>query len=508
MSRRDQVASGIASISRYRLLAICLAVGIVSLVVASRAEERFREVSDGAILEISTIEALNGRQLLGPYSRFGWNHPGPLYFYLQAPWYLASGMHTAGMQAGALAINLAALGIIAFLCVQRLRPSLGASVSLFMALYVIRVPDLLVSAWNPHVIILPMIAVTLLLGVFAETGQRSLLYGAIAGSSFIVQTHIAMAPLVAALGIMACVAQRRAVSASAWRLTGLGVALWAPVLLEQATRHPGNLFRLVTFFTRDAPPGQRFGEAITAWATELTRFGAGHVTLAMGYDFHPVVMPWRLAGALCELSILAALAVRSRRIRPDADRWVIATAWLASLVALAAVSRVSGQLVDHEVFWISAIGALNAAVIVGAICQIASDRWQLAASTLAAIRWYAVLATLVLSVYLGASGMRDVLHRPRTLDDHAVDVITERIQRAMSELQSHRPLFRMESGIRPIAVGSLLRLHRGHLRFAVDAEWVHMIGESFRPNGGEDSVITISGTAAAPRVIATRRRPQ
>ena len=39
------------------------------------------------------------------YSRFGWHHPGPLYFYLLAPWYWLSGS-TAGMQAGALVINL------------------------------------------------------------------------------------------------------------------------------------------------------------------------------------------------------------------------------------------------------------------------------------------------------------------------------------------------------------------------------------------------------------------
>src|SRR6185436_4168126 len=113
--------------------------------VVSRREERFREVSDGAILEISTIEALKGRQLLGPYSRFGWNHPGPLYFYLQAPWYLASGSHTAGMQAGALAINLVAIGVVALVCARRLRPAMGASIALMMAVYVIRVPDLLVS---------------------------------------------------------------------------------------------------------------------------------------------------------------------------------------------------------------------------------------------------------------------------------------------------------------------------------------------------------------------------
>jgi hypothetical protein len=55
-----------------------------------------------------------GALLVGPYSRFGWHHPGPLYFYLLAPWYWMSGLHTAGMQAGAFAINFSAVLLMAW----------------------------------------------------------------------------------------------------------------------------------------------------------------------------------------------------------------------------------------------------------------------------------------------------------------------------------------------------------------------------------------------------------
>jgi len=257
------------------------------------------------------------------------------------------------------------------------------------------------------------------------------------------------------------------------------------------------------FFTRDAREGQRLREAINAWVTELTQLGAGHVTLAIGHDFHPVFIPWRLACSLCALTILAVLAVRTRTVRQNAGACVTVMALVASLVALVAVSRVSGQLVDHEVFWISAVGALDAAVILGALLQIASDRWQRISSPLDPIRWCIVHATIAVSVYFGASGMRDVRHRTRTLDDHAVDVITENIHRAISGLHSRRPLFRIESGIAPIAVGALLQLYKDHQRFAVETGWVHVIGESFRANGREDSIITISGTTAAPHVMAT-----
>src|SRR5579872_1943974 len=40
---------------------------------------------DDAVNELNLDRALRGRQLLGPYSRFGWHHPGPAFAYLAVP---------------------------------------------------------------------------------------------------------------------------------------------------------------------------------------------------------------------------------------------------------------------------------------------------------------------------------------------------------------------------------------------------------------------------------------
>src|SRR5438874_127804 len=88
----------VASLSTLALFAV---VGLLAL---ARRAEPVREVSDGAILEIYTLEALRGNLRVVPYSRFGCHHPGPRYLSLQAPWYWLSGYKTAGMQAGALAM--------------------------------------------------------------------------------------------------------------------------------------------------------------------------------------------------------------------------------------------------------------------------------------------------------------------------------------------------------------------------------------------------------------------
>jgi hypothetical protein len=34
---------------------------------------------DGAAIELGTLHAAHGVQLVGPYSRFGWSHPGPAF---------------------------------------------------------------------------------------------------------------------------------------------------------------------------------------------------------------------------------------------------------------------------------------------------------------------------------------------------------------------------------------------------------------------------------------------
>src|SRR5262249_23998336 len=75
---------------------------------------------DGAVLELGTFRAVHHVQLLGPYSRFGWNHPGPLYFYLAAPFYELFHEHGAALNVFALAVDyVSVLGLT--LLAMRLR---------------------------------------------------------------------------------------------------------------------------------------------------------------------------------------------------------------------------------------------------------------------------------------------------------------------------------------------------------------------------------------------------
>src|SRR5580765_82341 len=98
-----------------RFSAAALAVlGSLGLVNFAASATPIVTDADIAVNELYVELATKGQLLVGPYSRFGWHHPGPLYFYVVAPFYALAGHQAAAMYAVALAFNLAALVVIAW----------------------------------------------------------------------------------------------------------------------------------------------------------------------------------------------------------------------------------------------------------------------------------------------------------------------------------------------------------------------------------------------------------
>lgn len=166
-------------------------------------------IGDQAILDLRVRQAVRFQQLLGPFDRFGWHHPGPLYFYLLAVpgWLLGPGWRpdfvgTALIEAGsclavvwALRRRFGPLGAIwAAACLGALSLALAA-----------RTPGVLVTFWNPLAVIFPLALVVVLCAGGAAGSLPSLVGAAIAGS-FVVQTNVSTVPLVVGLLIGASAA--------------------------------------------------------------------------------------------------------------------------------------------------------------------------------------------------------------------------------------------------------------------------------------------------------------
>jgi len=129
--------------------------------------------ADGALIEIYTIHATRGEQVLGAYSQYGWFHPGPLLFYLLAPFYTVGGRTVYGLDLGAFVINVLSLVIIASIVGRRRSLSPVTAVSLLAGLsaYLARLPDLLTSAWNPHISVWPFAALIACTAALPYAGQ-------------------------------------------------------------------------------------------------------------------------------------------------------------------------------------------------------------------------------------------------------------------------------------------------------------------------------------------------
>ena len=254
---------------------------------------------DLALIDLHTRRALAWKQQLGVFDHYGWNHPGPSYFYLLSVAYRLLGSGARAMFVGATALNM--MAAVAVVAVVRRRT--GPARALWAATWVCLLAGVLaasgpsattysestlgalVSPWNPTVVIFPLLLFTVLCAAAVDRSPLSLLAALVVGS-FVIQTDISVLPLVAALfaaATAACLAvrltDRRGRDGSArapapvpelrpvpvqrrggwrgWWWVGAGSALfvlmWIPPVIQQLTNHPGNFTLLVRFFTSGRP---------------------------------------------------------------------------------------------------------------------------------------------------------------------------------------------------------------------------------------------------------------
>jgi hypothetical protein len=358
------------------------AVGAYSIV-----ERGFRAgalFGDRALIALSAHDAWRAPVLLGPYSRFYWHHPGPLYFYVLNLWSSLFGGGTLGLVLTATAINAAAAGGILVLAHRRGGRPLVVWASLLLTAYLVAIEPIPFDIWNPSATLLPFLLVLLLAWSVACRDWWTAPWLALV-ASFAVQTHVGLVPGVAmAIGFAVFVSvwrqrrreaplradERRSIRRSATASIAITIVVWLPPLIEQLTSREGNLTALARFFTRPGSP-HTFSEGITNTALQATlMLRSVFEAVSLRADAHQ-----GLVLAVVLSAVAFAAAVTAARKARAADVLVLLILLAVELaVGIYAVTRIVGPIQFYLVQWISAVGFVLWLALGHAILEFARTR--------------------------------------------------------------------------------------------------------------------------------------
>ncbi|HEX4347467.1 MAG TPA: hypothetical protein VHZ73_07830 [Vicinamibacterales bacterium] len=158
--------------------------------------------------------------------------------------------------------------------------------------------------------------------------------------------------------------------------------------------------------------------------------------------------------------------------------------------ALWSATRIEGGIMDHEVFWMSGLGAVNLACIAE---PVAGALQSLVARWVPPRRWGAIVSGLVVAaamvVCAGQLERAREGRLPATTNNPVVERLTGSVRQYLEGQDAHKPLVRIGENDWGFTAGVLLDLDRERIPFAIEPEWMPMFPQSFAANGEEDAEI-------------------
>jgi hypothetical protein len=492
-------------------LAVIPVLGLIA--VARRAPAAF-PIGDIALIEIYTRLASQANVLLGPYSQYGWHHPGPLYFWLASPFYVLANHNISGIHVAIFVINIASIALVGWTVVRFASVSLALSVMVAVTAYAWRAREILLSAWNAHVPIIPAMALAALCAAIAD-GQLRLLPLAAAIGTFIVQTHIALLPYTVAICTVAILAgvlgprhaapqrladagARRIFNATMWLLA----VLWIGPIAEELTRSPGNLTRVFRFFLLETHTHPPFAQAYRAWAETMAAMFQPTFRFTGADAFLPTARSWPVVFVIVQLPFLIAISIWAARKQRRFDAWFSIIIVVASMIALWSVTRIVGDIFEYAIVWISVIGLLGSAAIAGAVVSLIREVF-VSGSSLSRMTAGPICAGLVIvsgAIAWSRFGDGRRASRVELADAPRVSRLLEGIRRHMDGIGAHKPLLRMGPYTWDIAAGVGLQLQRAGVPFAVEDGAVLQFTDAFSVHGDEDVEITFATSSEQQRL--------
>jgi hypothetical protein len=458
---------------------------------------------DGAALELRTLYAARTGQLVGPYSRFGWSHPGPAFFYLALPFYQALHLRGSALNVFVVVSNFAAL-LALVLAARRLRGGLFALVvAALIAIFEAgdaRFP--LTSAWNPIAPILPLALLSFQCARVGTAGARVLPAFVFVGSA-IVQTHVGYTPVTFLLGALAALfyfhhwliagpLDRRQRRRARWGLGGAAIVLvvmWALPAYQNLTGRPGNIYALWKFFTAPHPREHTWMVSAETVVGQLAV-----MPLAIVHTFAPAVARSPSRTALWALAIgpaagLLAIAVGRWRREAQGGAALSVVALGEILIAPVAVRAIRGDILSYLVAWISVLGlvawAALAAWLVPAIARLVGAR-----PARIGLSGVAIL-TIALSIR-SRGGLPSVFPEPYPAANPDAERVARDVEAYVVSARVQRPIVQVAVAERwPEAAGLVLSLYKHRIPIFVPKDWVFMMGRQLAVDSAEHPVLLV-----------------
>lgn len=459
---------------------------------------------DDAVTEIHVRLALEGEALLGPYSRFGWSHPGPTWFYVAGPVYALFGRGVGGL-AVAAALLVAVCVALAVWIVGRCEGWRGAWLASVTLLgWMVSVGTTWFdNYWNPIVAIAPCLVVGVsAAGVASDRGWcLPLLVGF---GSFAVQTHINSAPAVIGLTTPALI---HVVVGGGWRrlsgrcvglATGVFGLLWLLPVWEQVTGSPGNLTRLWRFAS--GPTGDHDPrDVVHQLGPQLTLLRLDVVERSIGRGFGPVNPWWLLVLAGYILVLGAAAYLNHRRARPFVAALSGGSA-VASVLLVASAVRTEGRVYAYLSLSAVAVGATAWCALVMTVEREAAWRWTRATRRRIATHLVAVAITLsiVVAWYGVLPAQRGRLRALQPVPTPVVEAI-QLLRESIGDASTVWVRIDVAEGW-PTAALVANQVEKFGRHFVVDDAWTFMFGE---PHRRHDCPPVLLHVGASPTSNAT-----
>jgi hypothetical protein len=335
---------------------------------------------DGALIELSVRAIVQGDyQLIGPYSRFGFRHPGPSYFYLLVPLYWLSKNSALSLYLSVLLCNIASISGILVIIWHATTRWIFLWTALVLSLALAYLQHIVFGIWNPTVPMFPFLLAVVCFAALA-IGKIRYLPLAIFLASFVVQTHLGYVPAIAIIAGSAFLLygfpQIRALCGihsqnerGFWKMGGISLivvtVLWMLPLIEQLTESPGNLSRIIAFFTEqssDRPWRQVYNHACEMFAQFPSFLFAELVPLIPQGRFLQVFTLGQGLLLLCSYWY-------ARRQKNAYFTVLSLFSLLLFVSAFLSIQRIIGPVHTYLIIWMTAFSALNGIVIGGIVLQ-------------------------------------------------------------------------------------------------------------------------------------------